>query len=96
MATLESIEAQLTAMQSGIISRFDDIDSTLTTMQSGIIGKFNNLVQHRTCTVCHGTGEINTPVEGEPGPPYSCPNCGGDGTVKSGKIDTISDDPAAG
>lgn len=56
--------------------------------------KLDNLVLHSKCSVCQGTGEVNDPIDGEPGPPYSCPQCSGDGTVKFGGIDTTIDTEA--
>jgi DnaJ-class molecular chaperone len=80
MATLESIEDQIDALNDKMDTKFDEMDL-----------KFDALILHRTCTVCHGSGEVNSPVEGEPGPPYECPLCGGDGSVKAGYIDTTDE-----
>lgn len=57
-----------------------------------VLDKIENQVLHTQCAMCSGTGEITNPVDGVPGNPVACPQCGGDGTVKLGKIDTVADD----
>jgi hypothetical protein len=91
MATLESIEAQITALSDSIDTKLDAIESLVTGLQDTLD---SGLYQHLDCALCQGTGEINNPVEGEPGPPYTCPQCSGDGTVKRGVINTTLDYPA--
>lgn len=81
MATLESIETQIEELTEHIDEKFDEIDAQI-----------ESLVVHNKCAVCQGTGEVNTPAEGEPGPPYTCPRCGGDGTIKFSTINTTGDD----
>lgn len=82
MATLDQILAGLIEFRDTVYSRFDEIEEKMESL------KLRNL-----CTVCHGTGEVNDSVDGEAGPPYECPQCGGDGTVKIGDINSVSDEP---
>ena len=89
MATLASIEAQLTAMQSGIIGRFNDIDAAIATLQSGIISALGDIEDkidapksvQRLCAHCGGDGQ-----KGAIGSEISCPDCGGDGYRPHSKI----------
>ena len=56
-----------------------------------ILAKFENLVIHSVCALCNGLGEIAPVTDGIPGTPLVCPQCGGDGSIKSGSINTTSD-----
>ncbi len=84
MATLDTIEAQLNAID----NKLDTLDAHLDVVEAA----FDNLIIHHTCSVCHGSGEVDSPSDGEPGPPYQCPSCGGDGSVDCGYINTSSED----
>lgn len=92
MATLESIEAQIDVFKTEMKAKFDAVDVKF----DGVDTKLENLVLHQTCALCQGEGEINSPVDGEPGPPYTCPQCGGDGKIRAGQIDTVGDDESYG
>lgn len=70
------------------------LDTLKTQFQNYINAKFEdvlvdiealNLVSK--CPVCQGTGEVNDPVEGEPGPPYDCPRCSASGKIKTAELD---------
>ena len=76
MATLESIEAQIDAFKDWADGKFGDIDS-----------KLDNLIIESACPVCQGDGEVNSPVDGQPGPPYICPRCAGTGKTTIGELE---------
>ena len=90
MATLDSIEAQITTLQTGIIARFNAVDAAIATLQSGIIGKFGEIETkidapksvQRLCPHCGGDG-----IKGE----GVCPECSGDGVRVMGRI-TLTED----
>ena len=83
MATIDDVIAAMIVFRNEVYSRFDDIDT-----------KLESLVLHGLCAVCQGSGELSDPVNGEPGPPYTCPSCAGDGSIKVGNIDTVDEGSA--
>jgi hypothetical protein len=95
MATLASIETQLTNMQAGIINRFNDIDTALATMQSGIISKFAEIEAivntpmsvQAICHHCHGDGQ-----KGAIGSEGDCPDCDAKGHRPYGRITLTSEE----
>lgn len=95
IATLESIETQISSFQSGALARFNALDDKIDALGEQITALQNTLntglYLHFGCPLCQGAGELTNPVDGVPGPPYTCPQCKGDGTVARGNIDTTPD-----
>jgi len=76
MATLESIEAQITALRSGLIAKFGEMEAKIDAPRS---------IQS-ICAHCGGDGQ-----KGAEGETFTCPDCGGDGVRPGGRI-TLTED----
>ena len=87
MATLESIEEQIDALNDKVDEKFDEIEEKI----ESVLDKFESQIMHTVCSRCQGSGEISFSVEGGPGPPYTCPQCSGNGTVKIGHMSTTDE-----
>ena len=87
MATLESIEAQITALRSGLIAKFSEIEAKIDALDTQIENL--ELISYTICTMCQGSGEVipSYNMEGEPPGAITCPSCNGEGRETSGSAD---------
>jgi len=83
MATIDDVMNKL----DDVLSKIDDCMEKADEAKAEAIAAKSavenlEMYSHAMCTLCQGTGEINDPVDGVPGPPYSCPKCSGDGSIR--------------